>query len=180
MNMDDLFAMGFCKAAEEHGVDPVQLAKYAADNESRPEFKTDGYAPKSVADIGTKAVPLYRAPYYNNHTVIKGTGTASPMEYTGQLSDTAKHIRGEQPSQLAENPAVTARAKASPEYLNWLLAHMKATKAVADAARGTFKGDQAPLGVKDPELNDILAKLYHGKMFQMTNATPVAVSSPVK
>lgn len=29
MNMDDFFAMGFCKAAEEHGVDPVQLAKYA-------------------------------------------------------------------------------------------------------------------------------------------------------
>ena len=29
MNIDDLFVMGFCKAAEEHGVDPVQLAKYA-------------------------------------------------------------------------------------------------------------------------------------------------------
>jgi len=33
MDMDDLFAMGFCKAAEEHGVDPVQLAKYAATND---------------------------------------------------------------------------------------------------------------------------------------------------
>lgn len=30
MDMNDFFAMGFCKAAEEHGVDPVQLAKFAA------------------------------------------------------------------------------------------------------------------------------------------------------
>lgn len=30
MNMDDLFAMGFCKAAEEHGVDPALLLKQAS------------------------------------------------------------------------------------------------------------------------------------------------------
>jgi hypothetical protein len=30
MNMDDFFVMGFCKAAEEHGVDPVKLAEIVA------------------------------------------------------------------------------------------------------------------------------------------------------
>ena len=30
MNTDDLFAIGFCKAAEEHGVDPALLLKQAS------------------------------------------------------------------------------------------------------------------------------------------------------
>ena len=30
MKMDDLFAMGFCKAAEEHSVDPADLAEMIA------------------------------------------------------------------------------------------------------------------------------------------------------
>lgn len=54
MNMDELFAMGFCKAAEEHGVDPVQLAKYAADTKLVFNPVTGRYAyPNSSAGIGS-------------------------------------------------------------------------------------------------------------------------------
>lgn len=54
MNIDDLFVMGFCKAAEEHGVDPVQLAKFAADTKLVFNPATGRYAyPNSSAGIGS-------------------------------------------------------------------------------------------------------------------------------
>lgn len=53
MNMDDLFAMGFCKAAEEHGVDPVQLAKYA-----QQQLPMSSYNQRRIAEMKALAAKL--------------------------------------------------------------------------------------------------------------------------
>ena len=53
MNMDDLFAMGFCKAAEEHGVDPVQLAKYA-----QQQLPMSSYNQRRIAELKAMAAKL--------------------------------------------------------------------------------------------------------------------------
>lgn len=61
MNMDELFAMGFCKAAEEHGVDPVQLAKYAAGEEIK---KWDPLGPEAYVrgNAVTNNTGIYHLP----------------------------------------------------------------------------------------------------------------------
>lgn len=55
MNMDDLFAMGFCKAAEEHGVDPAQLAKYAQSGKGPHQDAISSLAGLSGHDAGNVA-----------------------------------------------------------------------------------------------------------------------------
>ena len=59
MNMDDLFAMGFCKAAEEHGVDPVQLVKFAQ---------------VTIAGWGPRIVPEASVPYYSGRHYYDALG----------------------------------------------------------------------------------------------------------
>ena len=49
MNMDDLFAMGFCKAAEEHGINPLSLAKLAYTQADVDNYK------KSLLNAGNEA-----------------------------------------------------------------------------------------------------------------------------
>jgi hypothetical protein len=179
------YARGFCKAAEAAGVDPVALAKYAA--ESSPEFKTEGYAPESVSQIGADAVPLYRPPVYdyaNNYPIslIPGTNSAYPMIDTVGVSPEVRYIRGDSRKSLSRNEAVLARARANPKYLNWLIAHTRAMDAVSAAARGTMHKNHfgGTSGVEDPELNKMLADLYHKNMMDMTNAAPAQVSAPAK
>ena len=180
------YARGFCKAAEAAGVDPVALAKYAA--KSSPEFKTEGYAPESVSRIGTDAVPLYTPPKYDfaSDDVMKtrlypGSNSAYPMTDTVSLSPITRHfVRGDVREALSRNQAVLARSRANKKYLNWLVAHTRALDAVSAAARGTIRKNHlsGDSGVQDPELNKMLADLYHKSMMSMTNSAPAQVSAP--
>lgn len=52
MDMNDFFAMGFCKVAEEHGVDPVQLAKYAQ------QLPMSSYNQRRIAELKAMAAKL--------------------------------------------------------------------------------------------------------------------------
>ena len=170
------YARGFCKAAEAAGVDPQALIKLAAN----VALKTDGFAPKSVVDVGTGAVPDYRPPVYDYST---GTGklekdeSASPMATTRKLYPIWRELIGNSQAALSENPGVVARAKANPKYLNWLIAHNKAIKKVTEAAKPTLG---AAGGIEDPVLMKDLAKIYHDSMANSTGGVSRVVAESAK
>lgn len=147
------YARGFCKVAEAHGIDPVALAKYAA--EKGPKYKTDGYAPAVVARLGTK-YPIRYAPKFGPGLDFAYTYADGPFA----RSEDAR-FDNRDPDHIDLD---LFKRLGVDKYLNWFLAHQKARQEVADAAK-PYDGNKSVY--RNPKMPD-LGKIYHRSMLNST------------
>lgn len=169
------YIRGFCKVAEAHGVDPVQLAKYAATNDvgavSGPKYKTDGYVPP-LDDNATPAPfsdSSYRGdwidiPYLYNTTV----GRKSPP--WRMLLEAGGHHYPE------VSPDHELHADLDPRFANWIAAH---TNASAKARASLDRVDYPRRKDIPKDLGKMIADIYHDEMKRTTSAPPAQASVPV-
>lgn len=157
------YIRGFCKAAEAAGVDPVALAKFAQ------EYKTDGYAPEVISEVGQKGIPSYHLTGKNGPATIK-----TPVELYNEAYFPQRSIRE------------YIRDAASKKHQAWSMAHIKAlrdaVKPVVEAyGAGNLTGFNKDYrfdghrslkdGVKgeiDKETLGMLSKIYHDSMANST------------
>ena len=185
MDMNDFFAMGFCKAAEENGVDPVQLAKYAATNDvsavSRPKYKTDGWAPAQVAKKGKDAIPHYHTPSVYN--IDPDEGLLGDLQSAVDLDVYDRYVS---PNGRSRNPLGEIYLQNNPILQNWFNAHAesvgKAQRAIARPLSDYIGNPEATKAytMKNPHLMRLAAKIYHDNMASLTNGAPAQVSAPAK
>ena len=166
------YARGFCKVAEAHGVDALQLAKYAQ------------WAPKNVARLGMDGIPMY-----SGHM-----GDAFPVQRAKNpidLSEDSSSTRCDTYSHL--------RSLVDPEFKKWWTAHTNALEQAAKPVREVVDTgiDTSPTnenrlvdhdlrgarieslgGVIDHEVMKHLAKIYHDSMAKSTGAVS-RVSAPI-
>lgn len=174
MDMNDFFAMGFCKAAEEHGVDPVQLAKYAATNDvsavSGPKYKTNGWAPKGITSNG---VPHFDSILH---------------EFVDDWGSTVRRIAGEaDPENSAEpvgDPTYDMKKRLglikerTPLVKTWLAAHHDAAKQAIEPVKDLVGKIDDGANI-NPDIIEELKKRYQAAMFANTNDTrKVRLPSP--
>ena len=161
------YIRGFCKAAESHGVNPVQLAKYAASNNSSaasgPKYKTEGYTPK----FSDARNPINIPKVFHDGTVganrwSEGWDIARPIELEVGLPNT---------------PAERVRQIINPKHLAWLQAHTNALQRATAPLRavGFPSTEQVP-----DDIQRAIEDMYHGTMYSTTSAVPAKVISPVK
>ena len=186
--MNDFFAMGFCKAAEEHGVDPVQLAKYAATNNvsavSGPKYKTDGWAPSIIPANG---VPFGR-PFDFLHD-LKGVRLNSVRDLSALQPGTGD---------MDTNPYFESMKSLNPRLNAWWNAHTNTLKSIGDIVLPHYSEDAQnrhwlyrggdhikwltdnKYYDKDNELVKLIEDAYAKGMMARTNDQQKAVSPALK
>jgi hypothetical protein len=180
------YARGFCKAAADAGVDPKVLFKFAQ------EFKTNGWAPPSVASLGTSVAPLYGYDddpqpgeerrkgnflYERTMPISSGDGVLAAKEYLDNDGFGGRNIGFS---------ALKYRSDSDPRYAAWLNSHAKAINQLVSAIKGAVPDKRiSPQDIeKDfnaikPGLAESIAKAYHDSMAKSTGAVS-RVSAPAK
>lgn len=182
------YIRGFCKAAEAHGINPVQLAKYAATNETvvanQPIYKTDGYSPvppiKHLPGITPALGGDIDIPY-----VAPPTGMAPTTEVFGARNSAPRVLA--RPSELDRyvgyDKSELALRIANPRHGAWFDAHTNALKKATQPLRDVGFDTEASMDWGAPmskALKDAISKIYHDEMKRTTSAPPARVSAPTK
>lgn len=170
------YARGFVKAAQAMGVDPVQLAKYAATNDvsavSGPKRKTDGWAPLFVRLLDKSEIPYVEKAndiYYPNARTVSDVSDKIPSGVE-QDSVLGMDVKGRKMyDKKWAGLLLHSHDKGDGKLYNWYMAHRDAL----DAANKVFRK-----GLFSSNYDDA-AKAYHQSMLNSTG-TPVRVSSQIK
>lgn len=170
------YVRGFCKAAETVGIDPVELAKFAAEtkeeaNEEQPKYKTDGYAPRLVSRLGRKS-PIVYAPGFGPG-LLDNAYTYGDSDFS--QAEEARFSPTRDPDHPGNLPPEVFEGKGVDRYMNWLKAHQLARQEVADAAK-PYEGNKSVY--RDKRMPD-LGKVYHDSMLKSTGGVS-RVSAPAK
>ena len=158
------YVRGFCKAAEDAGVDPVALAKYAQ------------WAPRNVAKLSMDEIPSYSG-YMGDSSLVRReiTPISLLVDSDETKDDTHSHLR----------------SLVDPEFRKWWTAHTNAMEQAAKPVREAIRsGLDTSLtnnnwlanldiesnrintlgSVKDHEVMKNLAKIYHDSMKNSTGS----------
>ena len=164
------YAIGFCKVAEDAGVDPVALAKFAD-----ALFKTDGKIPDCTKP---KKYDTSRQANRMRALIDKGeadmipsvTGKASNGRWgveqskggiDGEISKTLRRM-----DLVSGGGSIDSGGMTKEEQLAWLNSHFRSLM----AARNLIQ--------RDPHAR--IGPAYHGAQFVNTNDVPGQVSQPIK
>lgn len=163
------YIRGFCKVADKQGIDPVVLAKYAQ------QYKTDGWAPAPVADLGTESAPVY------GYTVQSQGGEsgkdspkilneiATPVESPMDLVESGGILSGEDGK--GSDLIMESRAEIDPRFSAWLKAHSKATRDIARKVIPYYPNKEMAM-YRNPSLAESIARAYHDSMLNSTGGVP--------
>ena len=166
------YARGFCKAAEDAGVDPVELAKYAQQEAKGPKYKTDGWAPNSVSELGMDVVPGYDA---INDTAKALTHPIPFVDHAYTYSmDPELTKRLEYLQKLR-----VATGRADPRSVPFLNAYNEVMSRTAGAVASAFNTGKFNDFVDKP-LRPIVPEIFHKQLFRLTNGVPAKVTADVK
>lgn len=153
MNMDDLFAMGFCKAAEEHGVDPALLLKQA----SFGDVVNAGYS--SMA-MGSPLAPRLYTPGTNEIKPTKEIQQEQARTAVGGIAGLAlgyapKVVRGlgkfltkEVPGEIKYTHGGTPYTEYLPRWDAWLSSEAAPWIGLTGFTGGIVGADRAISGAK--------------------------------
>lgn len=169
------YMRGFVKAAQAMGVDPQALVKYAQATDKvqkveAPKYKTDGWAPKSVSDLGTDVIPGY------DITDDTAKPLTEPIPLVRHAYEYA--LQPEMTNAVARLAKLKAAVgQADPRLVPFIQAYNEALGDTGGAVASVFNTGKYDDLVHE-KLPGSVPTSFHQRLFALTNGSPLKASAP--